>query len=87
MLLLKCPVVSPAVTGITGAFGRAGLRCEGYQWSTVLRALSIPALVIQGERDALPVTVVHELPSRARYALIDHPGHTPFREAHQRFAG
>jgi pimeloyl-ACP methyl ester carboxylesterase len=53
-----------------------------------LRALSVPTLVIHGERDALPAAVALELSEllpRARHALLPDAGHTPFWEAPERF--
>ena len=65
----------------------ARLRREGYDWREQLRALSTPALVLHGERDALPATLAVELSQllpRARLVLIPNAGHMPFWEAPQR---
>ena len=73
---------------MTGAAIAARLRREGYHWRRESRALSIPTLVIHGERDALPAVValeLSELLSRARLALLSDAGHMPFREAPERF--
>lgn len=78
----------PTAGSRTGAAVLARLRREGYDWSAALRALSHPALVIHGERDALPPDVSADwlaiLP-RARRVLLPDCGHMPFWEAPQRF--
>lgn len=78
----------PHATSVTGAAIVARLRREGYDWSDKLRALSVPTLVLHGERDALPTAVALELSEllpRARHALLPDAGHMPFWEAPQRF--
>jgi proline iminopeptidase len=78
----------PVATSVTGSAIAALLRKKGYDWRARLRALSTPTLVIHGERDALPVSVAHELSSllpRASLAIIPNAGHMPFWEAPQRF--
>jgi proline iminopeptidase len=78
----------PHAASVTGAAIVARLRREGYDWRERLRALSVPTLVIHGERDALPATVAHELTEllpRARSALLPDAGHMPFWEAPVRF--
>ena len=78
----------PTTSSATGAAVAAQLRKTGYDWRERLRALSTPTLVIHGERDALPVSVAHELSGilpRARLAVIPNAGHMPFWEAPQRF--
>ncbi len=78
----------PATTSATGAAVAAQLRKTGYDWRERLRALSTPTLVIHGERDALPVSVAHELSGilpKARLAVIPNAGHMPFWEAPHRF--
>ena len=78
----------PEAASATGAAVAARLRREGYDWREQLRALSTPALVLHGERDALPATVAVELSQllpRARLVLIPNAGHMPFWEAPQRF--
>jgi proline iminopeptidase len=77
----------PEAASPTGAAVLARLRREGYDWREQLRALSTPALVIHGERDALPVTVATDLAAllpRARLTLIPDAGHMPFWEAPER---
>ena len=78
----------PHAASVTGAAVVAHLRREGYDWRNELRALSVPTLVIHGERDALPAAVAHELCEllpRARPALLPDAGHMPFWEAPMRF--
>jgi proline iminopeptidase len=78
----------PITTSVTGATIAARLRREGYDWRAQLRALSTPALVIHGERDALPAAVALELVEllpRARQTLLPNAGHMPFWEAPARF--
>jgi proline iminopeptidase len=78
----------PHATSVTGAAIAAHLRRAGYDWRDRLRALSVPTLVIHGERDALPASVALELSEllpRARHALLPNAGHMPFWEAPARF--
>ena len=78
----------PHATSVTGAAIAAHLRREGYDWRERMRALSVPTLVIHGERDALPAVVALEwceLLPRARPALLPGAGHMPFWEAPERF--
>ena len=78
----------PHAASVTGAAIVARLRREGYDWREQLRALSVPTLVIHGERDALPAAVAlewSELLPRARPALLPGAGHMPFWEAPVRF--
>jgi len=80
--------VPPSVTSDTGAVILARLRRDGYDWSTRLRALSVPTLVIHGEEDALPVAVSAELAAllpRAQRRLVPHSGHMPFWESPEVF--
>lgn len=72
----------------TGAAVAARLRGEGYDWSTLLRAVSVPALVIHGERDLLPVSVAREIVTtlgNARLEVIPDAGHMPFWESPELF--
>jgi proline iminopeptidase len=73
---------------VTVAAIAARLRREGYDWRDRLRALSVPTLVIHGERDALPAVVALELSEllpRARHVPLPAAGHMPFWEAPERF--
>lgn len=73
----------PPATSETGAAVSARLRREGYDWRETLRALSVPTLVLHGERDLLPPTVARELADLlqdARLALVPDAGHMPFWE-------
>jgi proline iminopeptidase len=78
----------PDAVSATGAAVAARLRREGYDWRDRLRALSVPALVLHGEGDALPAVVALEIVQllpRARLVLIPNAGHMPFWEAPLRF--
>jgi proline iminopeptidase len=78
----------PVAISLTGATIAAHLRRSGYNWTERLRNISTPTLVIHGERDALPVSVAHELSGllpKAQLALIPNAGHMPFWEAPRRF--
>ncbi|HYD53220.1 MAG TPA: alpha/beta hydrolase [Gemmatimonadaceae bacterium] len=81
-------ITPPRGQSVTGATIAARIRREGYDWRPVLRALSRPTLVMHGERDAVPVSVAHELSAllpRARLALVPEAGHMPFWEAPETF--
>ena len=68
----------------TGAAIAARLRRLGYDWRDQLRALTVPVLVLHGERDALPPSVALDLAGvlpRARHTVIPDAGHMPFWEA------
>ena len=72
----------------TGAAVAARLRGEGYDWSALLRAVSVPTLVIHGDRDLLPVGVANEIVAtlgNARLEIIPDAGHMPFWESPERF--
>jgi proline iminopeptidase len=82
--------VPPRTASLTGASVAARLRRDGYDWQERLRALSVPSLVIHGERDLLPPEqsrrTVRLLP-HARLELVADAGHMPFWEAPERFFG
>jgi proline iminopeptidase len=82
--------VPPRTSSGTGAVVAARLRRDGYDWREPLRALSVPSLVIHGERDLIPVAqsrrTVGLLP-HARLELVANAGHMPFWEAPERFFG
>jgi proline iminopeptidase len=68
----------------TGAAVAARLRGEGYDWRSLLRAVSVPTLVIHGERDLLPVSVARDIVAtlrNARLEIIPDAGHMPFWES------
>jgi proline iminopeptidase len=72
----------------TGAAIAARLRGEGYDWRALLRAVSVPTLVIHGERDLLPVGVACEIVAtlgNARLEVIPDAGHMPFWESPELF--
>src|SRR5205085_6125301 len=81
-------LVPPRTTSLTGAAVAARLRRDGYDWRDALRALSVPSLVIHGERDLLPAEqsrrTIALLPD-ARLRLLSDCGHMPFWEAADRF--
>jgi proline iminopeptidase len=81
-------LAAPPASSVTGSAIAARLRREGYDWRDALRALSVPTLVLHGERDALPRAVASELAGllpRARAELLAEAGHMPFWEAPRRF--
>jgi proline iminopeptidase len=72
----------------TGAAVAARLRGEGYDWTGLLRAVSVPTLVIHGDRDLLPVSVAREIVAtlaNARLEIIPEAGHMPFWESPELF--
>lgn len=72
----------------TGAAVAARLRGEGYDWRPLLRAVSVPTLVIHGERDLLPVSVARDIVAtlgNARLEIIPEAGHMPFWESPELF--
>lgn len=81
--------VTPLVgESVTGAVVAARLRREGYDWSTLLRDLPVPTLVVHGAADVLPLSeaerTAHHLP-HARVVPIADAGHNPFWEAPDAF--
>ena len=78
----------PRSASATGAAVAAKLRGEGYDWRPLLRAVSIPTLVIHGDRDLLPVSVAREIVAtlgNARLQIIPDAGHMPFWESPELF--
>lgn len=78
----------PRSQSATGAAVAAKLRGEGYDWRTLLRAVSVPTLVIHGERDLLPVSVAREIVAtlgNARLEIVPDAGHMPFWESPELF--
>lgn len=74
----------PRSTSATGAAVAARLRIEGYDWSSLIRAISADTLVLHGAKDLLSVRVAHELVARiphSHLALLLLSGHMPFWEA------
>jgi proline iminopeptidase len=72
----------------TGAAVASQLRGRGYDWSALLRAVSVPTLVIHGDRDLLPVSVAREIVAtlgNARLEIIPDAGHMPFWESPELF--
>jgi proline iminopeptidase len=78
----------PRSNSRTGAAVAARLRGEGYDWRPLVRAVSVPTLVIHGERDLLPVSVAREIVAtlgNARLEIIPDAGHMPFWESPELF--
>ena len=78
----------PNAISETGAAVLARLRDAGYDWRPRLRALSVEALVLHGEQDPLPRTVLPDTPyilPNARHVVVPSSGHMPFWEAPERF--
>jgi proline iminopeptidase len=75
---------APRSESRTGAAVASRLRGEGYDWTSLLRAVSVPTLVIHGDRDLLPVSVAREIVAtlgNARLEIIPETGHMPFWES------
>ncbi len=78
----------PQAISATGTATLARLRREGYDWTARLRALSLPTLVIHGERDALPLAEASgssQVIPNARTVVVPSSGHMPFWEAPEQF--
>lgn len=74
----------------TGSAVLARLRREGYDWSSLVRALQADVVVIHGASDLLPAAVAGELVAlipKSRLVLIPDAGHLPFWEAPESFFG
>ena len=74
----------------TGASVAAQLRRDGYDWSSLVRAVHTTTLVIHGERDLLPPLAARELVAllpKSRLSLIPEAGHMPFWERPEDFFG
>ncbi len=74
----------------TGATVLARLRRDGYDWSSLVRALQADVVVIHGASDLLPVSVARELAAlipKSRLVVIPDAGHMPFWEAPEEFFG
>lgn len=77
----------PDARSETGTAVLARLR-RGYDWRHAVHQISVPTLIVHGEEDALPRTVVEENSSiipNARWEFVPAAGHMPFWEAPQRF--
>ena len=78
----------PRSSSQTGAAVAARLRGEGYDWRRLLRAVSVPTLVIHGDRDLLPMSVAKDIVAtlgNARLEILPNAGHMPFWEAPELF--
>lgn len=79
---------SPRANSPTGAAVAARLRREGYDWTSIVRTIRVPTLVVHGEDDLLDVAVartISELIPASELSLIPHAGHMPFWEAPTEF--
>lgn len=79
---------SPRANSPTGAAVAARLRREGYDWTSTIRTIRAPTLVVHGEEDLLDVSIahdIHELIRGSELSLIPHAGHLPFWEAPEEF--
>ncbi|MBV6522161.1 MAG: Proline iminopeptidase [Gemmatimonadaceae bacterium] len=77
----------PRSTSATGAAVASRLRRDGYDWTALIRGVSVKTLVIHGVHDLLPVRVAHELVALcagSRLAILP-SGHMPFWEAPSEF--
>ena len=82
--------VPPRSESRTGAAIASRLRRDGYDWSTLVRAVQVEALVLHGADDLLPPSVARELVAllpKARLSIIPSAGHMPFWEAPEAFFG
>lgn len=80
--------VPPRSESRTGAAIAARLRRDGYDWSRLVRAVQVEALVLHGADDLLPPSVARELVAllpNARLSIIPNAGHMPFWEAPEAF--
>lgn len=78
----------PKGDSATGAAVLAKLRTGRYDWRDRARALSVPSLVLHGDRDALPpsaATAWATVLPRADLHVLPGSGHMPFWEAPHRF--
>lgn len=85
---LAAMLPAPRSESLTGAAVAARLRGEGYDWRALLRAVSIPTLVIHGDRDLLPVSVARDIVTtlgNARLEIVPDAGHMPFWESPELF--
>lgn len=72
----------------TGTHVVARLRRDGYDWTDRLRDLPVPALVVHGAADVLPIAEAEhtvQTLGNARLAPIPEAGHNPFWESPQLF--
>lgn len=82
--------VPPRSESRTGAAVAARLRREGYDWTALVRAVQVEALVLHGADDLLPTSVARELVAllpNARLSIIPQAGHMPFWEQPEAFFG
>jgi proline iminopeptidase len=74
----------PRSTSVTGAAVSARLRRESYDWRGTVGPLTMPALLLHGDADLLPMAMAeatrHALGSRATLVRVPNSGHNPFWE-------
>jgi proline iminopeptidase len=83
-LSLARMLAPPHSISLTGATIAARLRRDGYDWQDTLRGLDMPALVLHGTADLIPLAMADAtaaLLPRATRVNIDDAGHLPFFEA------
>ncbi|MGQ0766427.1 MAG: alpha/beta fold hydrolase [Gemmatimonadota bacterium] len=76
-------LAAPRSESRTGAAVAARLRREGYDWTSLVRAVHAATLVIHGSRDLLPLSVAREIVAHiphAELAMMESSGHMPFWE-------
>lgn len=81
-------VTPPRGESVSGAAVAARLRRDGYDWSDRLRDLPVPALVVHGSADVLPLAEAERTAAhlrRARLVPLADAGHNPFWEAPDAF--
>jgi proline iminopeptidase len=78
----------PSAGSLTGTMIAARLRGEGYDWRERVRAVSVPSLVVHGDRDLIPDAIAGDLAAtlgHVRLVLLPGVGHMPFWEAPEQF--
>lgn len=81
-------LAAPRSESRTGAAVAARLRREGYDWTSLVRGVHAPTLVIHGSRDLLPLSVAREIVAhipRSGLAAMESSGHMPFWEQPEDF--
>ena len=79
---------SPRANSSTGAAVAARLRRDGYDWTSRIAEIKVPALILHGEEDILGLDVPRVLSSLIEGStteIIPHAGHMPFWEAPEEF--
>lgn len=79
---------SPRANSPTGAAVAAALRRDGYDWTSSIASIRVPALLLHGEDDIIGTDVARSLAALiegSTLELIPHAGHMPFWEAPEEF--